>query len=94
MTIGPALFLLSGELATEVYRLSLAKVGEVDRGLSIVGQAPLGRYEILSSLLSFKLFASNTLANVFYTFLFTSGHSRVSNPSLGPSFREARLISS
>lgn len=40
----------------------MAKNGEVYRGLSIIGQAPLSRDGAPPSPLSFKLFASNSLA--------------------------------
>ena len=52
------------KLATAVYRLLRAKGGWVDRVLSIIGQAPLGGFEIPSSPLSFKQVARNPLASV------------------------------
>lgn len=39
-----------------------ASWGRVERGVSIIGQAPLGRYGTPSSPLSFKFFTCSSLA--------------------------------
>ena len=46
---------LQGRLETAVYRREGARKGEVKRGLSVLGQAPLGGYKAPSSPLGFKL---------------------------------------
>lgn len=63
--------------------------GRVDRGLSIMEQAPLGRVGTPSSLLSFRLSPVvlwRTCCYGWYVRLIVR-HSRVSNPSLCPEFR-------
>lgn len=51
LTISPS----KGKLATAVYRRIRARGGEVKRGLSVLGQAPLGGSKAPPSPLDFKL---------------------------------------
>ena len=61
----------------------VARDGEVDRGLSIIAQAPLGWCGVPPGLLSFGLWPL-----LFWRLgVFTAKHSRVSNPSLFLSLR-------
>lgn len=72
----------------------MARVGEVDRGLSIIEQAPLEGYEAPPSPLSFKLWLVVLWRRVLLggLFKFRAKHSGVSNPSLGLSCRVFRCL--
>lgn len=51
LTLNP----LQGKLTTAVYRREGTRRGEVERGLSVMGQAPLGGFKAPPSPLGFKL---------------------------------------
>lgn len=66
----------------------------MDRGLSIIEQAPLGGCEAPPSPLSFKLLLVVfwRVVLLFKLLKFRARHSGVSNPSLGLSYRVFRLF--
>ena len=79
-----------GKLTTEVYRRKYwARSGEVERGVSVLGQAPLGGSKAPPSPLGLKLVlvVPRRIEVVGHLLMFTIRHSGVSNPSLCPSCR-------
>ena len=70
----------------------MAKSGEVQRGLSVLEQAPLGGSKAPSGPLGFKLMlvVPGRTSTCSWTSKFTTEHSGVSNPSLFLSFRGVR----
>lgn len=91
LTVKPS----QGKLATAVYRREKARGGEVERGLSVLEQAPLGGSETPSSPLGFKLalVVPWRMLFVLVASRFRAKHSGVSNPSLFLSFRGVKGIS-
>lgn len=66
----------------------------MNRGLSIIEQAPLGGFGAPPSPLSFKHLVCSSLANfcMLKKFRFRAKHSGVSNPSLYLSYRGFKLV--
>lgn len=83
--------LSQGKLTTVVYKRKRTRRGEVERGLSVIEQAPLGGSKAPPSPLGFRLMpvVPRRIACIVLS-MFRARHSGVSNPSLFPSFRGFR----
>jgi len=72
----------------------IARSGEVERGVSVLGQAPLGGSKAPPSPLGFKLMlvVPGRIESVVFLSMFRARHSGVSNPSLCPGYRGFGLV--